>query len=228
MPNPLQSHLIAGTAYKSDGTTAFVSCRVMLINYTKGEVLLQISDSQGRYLFDCANFNDYDNGDTMEVFCYGELFSRHVIADLVTATTKEYRFIIDYVFSNDSIGSAVVVDTGLNLIRDWMNGDTVTCPTYIEWNDATGTPAITDTSSDWDTGGSNEQRNIISSQNEVSTVEIEYHSTLTSSQLDGVDITKSGLFNASSNGTLWAQILYGAVNKTTGFGIIETDHITIT
>ena len=40
-------------------------------------------------------------------------------------------------------------------------------------------------------------------------------------------VAKSGLFNASSNGTLYAERLYGGISKNAGFSIIETDYIQV-
>ncbi len=191
VPNPRYNYVLRGVCYKSDGSTVMPNAHIIVINQNSGEALTTTCNSDGKYLFDCNNFITFSNGDVLEVFGYTKLISRHVISSLTTATTKEYRFTVDYEFEDDSIGEALVVNAGLNSIRDWMNGDSVTAPTHIEWNDATGLPASGDTQSDWDSGGSNEQRNAISAQSIVSTSELKYDATLTSAQLDGVSISKS-------------------------------------
>jgi hypothetical protein len=184
------------------------------------------TNSNGRYLYDLANRDDYSDGDVVTVVAYIPLFTRQLITSLPTSSATETRFTIDITLSNNSIGTTLVPDAGLNEVRDWLGGSSATAPTHIEWNDATGLPISTDTYSTWDTGSSNEERNAVTSKTST-TYSITYKGTLLASELDGVDVTKSGLFNAASDGTIYAEILYGAISKTTTFQVREEDTITI-
>ena len=222
MPPP-ESHLIYGRIFQTDGTTPLSNTPVYLINETQNELIETTTNDVGEYVFDCYNFTTYENGDELIVLGMSNLYTRRIISALTITNTKDYRFTIKISFEDASIGNGLLVNAGLNEIRDWMGGVVTTAPTHIEWNDSTLAVDATHTDSDWDTGGSNEQRNAIESAKKDTPTSLKWTTVLTTAQLDGVDITKSGIFNASSGDDLFAEILYGATSKTTLFAIIETD-----
>lgn len=227
MPDPRSSHLIYGYFYEIDGSTGYSKTPVYLLNKTQGEIIETTTDGSGRYIFDCYNFTTWANGDELIVIGASELYTRRIISSLTIGTDRDYRFTVTLELSDNSIGLATFVDNGMNEIRDWMGAATATAPSHIEWNDATGTPAETDDQSNWDTGGGNEQRNAIGSKGRSPSTVVKYTTVLTTAQLDGVTISKSGIFNASTGATLIAQTKYAGVVKNTLFGVIEVDQINI-
>jgi len=179
-----------------------------------------------------GHFNDLSQSGITEVGIFtasssGTLYYRKVVSSINMALTSQYRFTIKFVLSDASGGDSKVVDEGLNEIRDWMGGSSGTAPTYAEWNDSTTTPASNQTAADWDAGGSNEDRNIFNNQSRVDNIVI-FKTTLPAADLGSVSITKSGTFNDSSNGNLFGQMKYGAIDKSTLFQVYEEDRYIIT
>jgi len=151
----------------------------------------------------------------------GTLFTRYVISDLATTNTKEYRFTIDMELFDDTIGKGVWTTAGLNEVRNWLGGSSATQPTYCAWGTGTTTPASTDTTLEGEV-----QRNVINISSVVDNV-VTHETLLTTAQANGNAITKSGLFNASSGGTLFVENLYGAIQKSSLFQVHEIDRITV-
>ena len=57
---------------------------------------------------------------------------------------------------------------------------------------------------------------------------VTFESLLTTAQLDGVNIYKSGTFNAAANGNLFGETKYGKIAKTTLFQVYQIDRYIIT
>ena len=57
---PRLSHVIQGTIFKANGTTALPYANVMLVNQTSGEVITTTANVDGKYILDCNNFTTYN------------------------------------------------------------------------------------------------------------------------------------------------------------------------
>jgi hypothetical protein len=149
----------------------------------------------------------------------GDLFARGIISSLQLDQATNCRITITHELKNTSIGNSMVTTAGLNLVRNWL-GSSATSLTHMAWG--TGTTALS--ASDTTLEGE-QQRNAItlSRVNNVITME----GILAKDEAIGQDITKVGLFNASSSGTLFSQTKFGAINKTALFQVFETDKLTI-
>lgn len=171
----------------------------------------------------------YNSGNGIEwSYVGGDMTYRFVdTANRTLSTGYQFRLTVNYGLSNETTGTAVVTDEGLNEIRDFLTGNATTAPTHTEWNDATTTPLITHTSADWDTGSGNEQRNIFATTTRTKNV-TQFETLLTTAQMNSTSIRKSGNFNAGVDGTLFGQTLYGAINKTALFQVYEIDRYTVT
>ena len=157
----------------------------------------------------------------------GNLYVRHVFdADQTLAVSKQFRLTFTVILADSTAGTALIVDAGMNVIRDAIANVAANPPTYTEWNDTTSTPLITHTESTWDSGSSNEDRNIFTISSRVNNV-VSFETLLDTTELNSVNITKSGTFNASANGTLFGQILYGSIVKTNLFQVYEIDRYTV-
>jgi len=213
----------SGTAYNETQTElgAEVQTRVVGTMNTDTSKIVQI---QGVF-FDTAQ------SDVLEVGVFtastdGIMYFRKVISDLDMAITSRYRFTVKFAIQDGSVGESIVVDEGLNELRDWMGGGTGTAPTHMEWNDGTSSPYSRHVAADWDDGGSNEDRNANSTNSRTTNI-VTFEGLLSTSELNSVDITKTGTFNGATNGNLFGQTKYGAINKTTLFQVYEIDRYII-
>ncbi len=222
MPTPRHSYVLRGTCYKADGSTILPNANIMVVNQKSGEIITTTANSSGKYLIDCNNFVTYSNGDSLEVFGYTDLISRHLISSLTTATTKEYRFTVDYTFTDKTVGNSIVPTAGLNLLRDWITGQAPTAPTHMAWGTGTTAPAAGDTTLEGE-----DTRNALSSESNKSDYVYKIIGILAKTDSNGEVITKSGVFNASSGGTLLGETLLSPISKTATFLVQESDNFII-
>ena len=141
--------------------------------------------------------------------------------------TREYKINIRLEIKDATPGDALVTDYALNEIRDSLSGESIGIPTHVEWSDGTSAIVSTDVSLD----GSNKQRNAIetisSSRPPAPGYKVNWLGILTSAQLDGVTISKSGLFTASSGDVLFTENKFGGISKTTLFKVQEQTSVTV-
>jgi hypothetical protein len=151
----------------------------------------------------------------------GDLFSRHIISSLTMVNTKEYRFTIDYSISNTTTGNAVFTTAGMNSIRDWLGGTSITAPTHDAWGTGQTNPVVGDTTLEGE-----QQRNATLSTGRLNNV-VTITSILTTAQANGVDLYKSGLFNAGAAGTLYCEREWAKIEKTAAIQVTNTNTITV-
>jgi len=151
----------------------------------------------------------------------GTLGTRYVISDLATINTKEYRFTIDIEFYDFSTSIGIWTTSGLNEIRNWFANQSATQPTYCAWGTGITDPAASDTTLEGE-----QQRNSFTISKKINFV-VTFETLLGFSEANGYDITKSGLFNASTNGVLFVEQKFPAISKNNKFNIYEIDRITI-
>lgn len=220
---PQNPHIIKGTCYKADGTTPLPYANVMLINHSSGETITTTANVDGKYLLDCRAFTtDYVHADDVELYGYTDLISRHVVSSLTTTTAKEYRFTIDYTFTDKTVGNSIVTTAGLNLLRDWITGEAPTAPTHMAWGTGTTAPVATDTTLEGE-----DTRNALSSESKSENYVYKIIGILAKDESNGEVITKSGVLNAASAGTLIGETLLSPISKTATFLVQEGDNFII-
>lgn len=72
---PNQPYILAGKVYQSDGTTFSNGTTVQAIQESTGEILVNVTNSQGEYAFDCANFTSYSDGQFIKILATGSTSS---------------------------------------------------------------------------------------------------------------------------------------------------------
>lgn len=103
----------------------------------------------------------------------------------------------------------LVVNAGLNQLRDALAGDSVTFPTHL----AVGTGTTDETAADT-TLGTEVFRDTLTSKAKTATGKTTYKYFLASGSANGNDISEAGLFNAASAGTMFARATFPADVKT--------------
>jgi hypothetical protein len=110
---------------------------------------------------------------------------------------------------------------GLNAMRNWFANQAITAPEYIAWGTGTTTLSVNDTTLEGEV-----QRNAIGVKTVLNNI-ARAETLLTYSQGNGNDITKSGLLDTASLGTLWFEQKFAYIAKANTFQIDENDAITI-
>jgi len=107
----------------------------------------------------------------------------------------------------------VLTDSGKNVIRDWMAGESPDYPAYVGWGSDNTAPNVADTSLFAETGRF--------SLNSVSTAtkEVTYDQVIGLLQLTGETLKEVGLFNASLSGDMFQRSTFVAIDKDASFEI---------
>jgi hypothetical protein len=168
---------------------------------------------QGITFKEIGSFNDVTTG---------TMFSRYTFPSMEIYNTHNYRFTIQSTIIDTSSYGSISTTSGINAMRDWLGGQTITPPQYVAWGDGTTVLDISDTTLEGEL-----QRNSIDSfsyTNDTAFVE----ALLSYSQGVNSRISKSGLFDTSTLGTLWfEQINNAGPLKYDTFQIDEIDQIII-
>jgi hypothetical protein len=154
----------------------------------------------------------------------GNMYLRYVNATAITFDQdKQYEVTLRFDLEDITSGNAIMPTDGLNEIRNFMANDPGDPPSYTEWADGTTVLAASDTTL---TGSGNQDRNAFVIQSR-SNNRVTFESLLGVTELNSVDITKTGIFNASSGGNLFAESLFSALAKTSSFDIRNFSIITV-
>lgn len=108
----------------------------------------------------------------------------------------------------------MIVDSGLNLIRDFLNGDAPNPPSHMAFGSGTSAVTAADTSL-----GSEVIRKSISKEEKATPGVIEYTVTIDSTEANGSNLSEFGVFNASSGGTMLMRKTHLVYQKTASFGV---------
>ena len=108
----------------------------------------------------------------------------------------------------------MIVNAGLNLIRDFFNGDSPTPPSHLAIG--TGTTAVNAADTEL---GSEVLRKTISKEEKSNAGVIEYFVNISSTEANGNNLSEIGIFNASSGGTMILRKTHLAYQKTSSFGV---------
>lgn len=136
---------------------------------------------------------------------YGNMYYRHVLTDATTfSIADQYRVHMWFDFDDDSVGEAIVVNDGLNEIRDWISSISASAPSNTEWSDGTTAPVAATTSLD----GTNKYRTTFERQTRKSGTRVEFETILPTSALKGTTslgttVYLVGQLNATTSGDLF-------------------------
>lgn len=186
--------VVSGTIYDTDGSTALASTPVYLVDVTTDTLLATTTtDSAGAYQFDLSTFGGWSNRDDIIVIA-GRLMARYVISNLTIQDTKDYRFLLDVQFTDNTIGNAKITNDGLNLARDWLRGNSTTTNKGLGWGIGTTDVAAADSRLELE-----QERNAFSAQSRLR-ANATYETILDYAEANGKSITKSGIMSLGYGG----------------------------
>jgi len=124
----------------------------------------------------------------------------------------------------------MIVDDGLDLIRDFLYGGAVAAPTHIAIG--TGTTAVLagDTALETEVFPDGTNRNAITSRTKPSAKKVRLQTMIAAGEANGHALTEVGAVNAATGGTLLNRVVHTVVNKTPAFELriqilIETSDV---
>jgi len=104
----------------------------------------------------------------------------------------------------------MIVDAGLNVVRDWLSGDSPTLWSHIALGDQVSPTAPTPS----DTALESEQYRDALTKSAPQSKKVEYSMTLTTAQGNGYTYTEVGAFNDPAAGTMFNRQTFTGVAKT--------------
>ena len=116
----------------------------------------------------------------------------------------------------------MIVNSGKNLVRNWLAGDSVNPADYMAIGTGSTSPQPSDTALQ------NEVLRKDASESKGGTGEVTYTITVGSSEANGNDLQEVGLFNASSGGTMLNRITFTKISKTSDIEVKFEIKITVT
>jgi len=152
----------------------------------------------------------------------GTLFTRYPFTSLSLTNDYEYRFTIRFELDDDGVYRGITTTAGLNAIRDWIGTGSITAPSHCAWGTGTTDPSASDTILEGEV-----VRNAIT-QTIRDGNSVTFETLLAASDATGQTLYKSGIFNASSGGTLFWEQKFAQIAKTDAFQVFEIDNILIT
>lgn len=209
------------TAYSETDTALETEIARKVITYdvdTSKTVKYQIEIFSTETAYHSAGFRELG---LLNASSNGDLFMRGIISAFELDGATNGRITITEELSDETFGDALMTTAGLNVVRNWLGSVNSTAPTYMAWGTGTTTPVVGDTTLEGE-----QERNAFGITGRLNNV-ITYEGILAKDEANATNITKSGLFNASSSGTLFCQTKFGAINKTALFQVFETDRITV-
>lgn len=106
----------------------------------------------------------------------------------------------------------MIMNVGLDLLRDWLAGDTVNDPTHMAVGTGTSNPLATETILVAET-----VRKTFSAKTKQGDGNITYEMTLTTAEGNGTNIAEGAIFNAASVGEMLNRLTFTPVAKTSAF-----------
>jgi len=117
----------------------------------------------------------------------------------------------------------MIVNSGLNLMRDFLAGDAPTPPSHF----AVGTSETAVTAGDT-TLGAEVERKVVTSKTLSGNGILEYVGDLLSTESNGNDLAEVGVLNAASTGDLLLRKTHAPYSKTADFSVKYVVRHTIT
>ena len=111
----------------------------------------------------------------------------------------------------------MIVDAWLNLIRDFLYGDTVTSPTHIAIGTGTTAASSSDTALETEILPDGANRNAITSRTNPAAKKVRLQTIIAAGHANGSALTEVGALNAATGGTLMNRVIHTVINKTAAF-----------
>lgn len=106
----------------------------------------------------------------------------------------------------------MIMNDGLDLVRDFLHGDSVNAPSHMAVGVGTATEKATDT-----TLGSEVLRKTFSGTTKGTVGKETYEMTILTTEANGNDLSEVGIFNAASAGDMLNRIVFTPISKTSAF-----------
>ena len=106
----------------------------------------------------------------------------------------------------------MIMNVGIDLVRDWLAGDAVNDPTHMAVGTGTSSPIATETTLIAET-----VRKVFSAKTKQGDGVINYEMTLTTAEGNGTNIAEIAIFNAASVGEMLNRLVFTPVAKTSAF-----------
>lgn len=106
----------------------------------------------------------------------------------------------------------MITNAGLNLLRNWIYGDSVNAITHMGVGTGTAAPQATDTTLEAEV-----LRKTFSTKAKGSDGVANYEMELLTTEGNGNDLTEVGILNAAAAGDLLNRITHAAIPKTSSF-----------
>jgi len=104
----------------------------------------------------------------------------------------------------------MMVDDGLNVLRDFLYGDSV----WMAFGTGTTAAAAGDSALETEFYPDGAARETVGSKTKPTSKKVRLQTNLTSGEGNGYAITESGVFDAVSGGNLYNHHVFAAINKT--------------
>ena len=106
----------------------------------------------------------------------------------------------------------MIMNDGLDLLRDFIHGDSVTSPSHMAVGDGTSFPQATET-----TLINELLRKTFSTQTKGTTGKETLEMTILTSEANGEDLSEIGIFNHATTGDMLNRIVFDPIAKTSAF-----------
>jgi len=106
----------------------------------------------------------------------------------------------------------MIMNTGIELVRDWLAGDAVNDSTHMAVGVGTSYPTATET-----TLVSELLRKTFSAKTKQGDGKITYEMTLTTAEGNGSDLSEVGIFNDPTTGEMLNRLAFTPLAKTSAF-----------
>jgi hypothetical protein len=108
----------------------------------------------------------------------------------------------------------LIVNSGLNQIRDFLNGDSPDPPSHLAVGTGTTAANASDTTLETEV-----LRKAVEKEEKATAGVIEYSVNIDSTEANGNNLSEIGIFNASSGGVMSIRRTHLAYQKTSSFGV---------
>lgn len=101
----------------------------------------------------------------------------------------------------------MIVDTGLNAVRDHIFGDSISAPSHIAIGTGTTSPLASDTTLETEIYPDGSNRNTITSRTKPSAKKVRLQTIIAAGEANGMVLTEVGALNAATGGALTNRVV---------------------
>lgn len=112
----------------------------------------------------------------------------------------------------------MIVDTGLNAVRDYIYGNSIAAPSHIAIGTGTTSPLASDTTLEVEIYPDGVSRNTITSRTKPSAKKVRLQTVIAAGEANGLVLTEVGALNAAIGGALINRVvLPSGISKNASF-----------